>query len=450
MGNHVSIRGLVSWNRLAMAVALAAGLAAPPACAQSDAPPREFVRAWQEAVGGSGDSQRQATAVLAGTPAWEPYFRSAYNGLTDQKARDQLRPAVAQCQADLLAWNLDRAKEWGKDLRLDYLVALAATTDDPKAAARIGQLVLTAQTAIFDQTREEGPWPWKTGKNPMPKSRTPLGRRDYAEFARPATFARVSGDHVSVRDDHKPALVHARTVEVGVKVPTRWMCLSDRGLRQSGYVSWLGAVVLTNGNVFVHDLTDSLLVCDGDLELGHLEHLVGDCSFSVVIANGDLTMAEGFSSQHSVVYAAGDVYGSKRVWRGAGMTLAGGKLHILPDPADPDAKTFQKLLERNFKEGVKENPFGVKFVSPSDAGVELDIGIKVLRLGKLTDTSPLTKAGLEKGDRVLTLNGVKIETAADFRRQLRESLLWGSGLFEVKRGDQTFLRLVKFAEPPKK
>ena len=36
------------------------------------------------------------------------------------------------------------------------------------------------------------------------------------------------------------------------------------------------------------------------------------------------------------------------------------------------------------------------------------------------------------------------------RRQLRESLLWGTGLFEIKRGDQTFLRLVKFAEPPKK
>jgi hypothetical protein len=43
-----------------------------------------------------------------------------------------------------------------------------------------------------------------------------------------------------------------------------------------------------------------------------------------------------------------------------------------------------------------------------------------------------------------------METAADFRRQLRESLLWGTGLFEIKRGGQTFLRLVKFAEPPKK
>lgn len=80
----------------------------------------------------------------------------------------------------------------------------------------------------------------------------------------------------------------------------------------------------------------------------------------------------------------------------------------------------------------------------------MTVGTKVVRLGSMKETSPLVKAGLEKGDRVLTLNGLTMETAADFRRQLRESLLWGTGLFEIKRGEQTFFRLVKFAEPPKK
>ena len=91
-----------------------------------------------------------------------------------------------------------------------------------------------------------------------------------------------------------------------------------------------------------------------------------------------------------------------------------------------------------------------EFVAPTDVGVELAIGVNAVRLETIKESSPLAKAGIEKGDRVLSLNGKTTETAAHFRRQLRESLLWGTGLFEIKRGDQTFLRLVKFAEPPKK
>src|SRR4051812_35599239 len=86
---------------------------APGSLAQSsipsDRPPAEFVRTWQEAVGGFGISQKEAVATLGKNPAWEPYFRAAFNASTDQKTRDILRPALVKCQADLFAWNLGRA-----------------------------------------------------------------------------------------------------------------------------------------------------------------------------------------------------------------------------------------------------------------------------------------------------------------------------------------------------
>ena len=147
-------------------------------------------------------------------------------------------------------------------------------------------------------------------------------------------------------------------------------------------------------------------------------------------------------SGFSMVYAAGDYTGRNDLYLGTASILTKGKNATVPDPSNLRAKYF--------KEGVKDNPLGVKFVSPSDVGVELVLGTGVVRFGTIKESSPMTTALIEKGDRVVTLNGVTIETAADFRRQLRESLLWGTGLFEIKRGDQTFLRLVKFAEPPKK
>jgi hypothetical protein len=144
----------------------------------------------------------------------------------------------------------------------------------------------------------------------------------------------------------------------------------------------------------------------------------------------------------TVLYAGGDFIGPSDASKYNSIILAGGK--------NAAALPVDKANASYFRGGLKENPFGIKFVSLAEAGVELKLGEGAVYLGTLADTSPLAKHGLGAGDRVKTFNGLPILSAADFRRQLRESLLWGTGLFEIKRGDQTFLRLVKFAEPPKK
>jgi hypothetical protein len=188
-----------------------------------------------------------------------------------------------------------------------------------------------------------------------------------------------------------------------------------------------------------------LLVCDGDLEFLFPG---SGCSNSVVICNGTITAPpiagppRLFLGDSAILYATGDFVGTDKAGleKKASIVTGGRNESELPKD-DPNYRWFRG--------GVKEIPFGIKFVSPADAGVELKLGDGVVYLGKLPETSPLARHGLESGDWVKTLNGVPVRDAADFRRQLRESLLWGTGLFEIKRGGQTFLRLVKFAEPPK-
>lgn len=412
----------------------------------ADGPPVEFVRAWHDATGSSPAAQGKALAALRVNHQWEPHFRASLNRLTNQDLRDRLRPALVECQSRLFAWNLTRAKDWEKEFRFDMLTCLAAATDDDDQARAVGDHVLAASHRLFKEYVRLAPF----GDRPPPPRHSFLVVQDFLlkELSRSDRFRRFSGDYVRVPDQHdqSPAFVHGRAGETAAGVAHNWLSLSDRQFRETGRegMSWRYSVICVGGDFATHSLNGCLLVCDGDLTLSSSNRGVpGDCNRSAVICNGDVTAAHDFEiNSLSVVYAAGDFVGPKEAWRSSISIFAGGKHSSMPSPPNP--------ADIRMKEGVKENPFGVKFVSPADAGVELDVGTKVVRLGKLTDASPLAKAGLEKGDRVVSLNGVSMETAKDFRRQLRESLVWGTGLFEVRRGDQTFLRLVKFAEPPKK
>src|SRR5947207_3340074 len=107
------------WNKLRLVALAPAILVMPVAHAEAegapDAVPANFVHAWQEAVSGVGVSQKEAMESLAANSSWEPYFRSAFNGLSEQKTRDRLRVALSKCQTRLLDWNLGRANGWAKD-----------------------------------------------------------------------------------------------------------------------------------------------------------------------------------------------------------------------------------------------------------------------------------------------------------------------------------------------
>jgi hypothetical protein len=425
--------------------------------ATSDEPPRDFVRAWQDALASDGKLQTPALRRLGEERAWEPYFRAAFNATKEQEARDLFRPVLNNCRAGLLAWNLKRASEWEKGLRVDLLTELAASTDDEAAAIRLGDMVISVSEKLFKRFVDLAPFP-----EPPPPKRAFLGGSmdmSVAKLAERKHYHRYSGDRVYVSnmgDFWDPLFIHARRGEftatnAGTKLSLTVDQISEQGQRI--HTTWQYSVISVNGNAIFRDLQNSLLICDGNLLLDNPGGGHGTCNGCLIICNGTVSTNDEFQLHgFSLVYASEGFTGVTKRGRYGYSAMTGGKNSAKPDASDPQTQTEagRKYYEKYFAENVKENPFGVKFVSPADVGVELAVGVKVVRFGEIKTDSPIAKAGLEKGDRIVKLNGIAMETAADFRRQLRESLLWGTGLFEIKRGDQTFLRLVKFAEPPKK
>jgi hypothetical protein len=411
----------------------------------SDYPPRAFELTFDDALGPTGERKERGLTRLGSTPEWEPYFRTALNRLSQQEIQTRLRPELAKCRNSRIIWNLERSKTWAQEFRFDYLASFACQVDQADVAMALGELVFNAQKDIYSTYR-------KMARSKLPNANSFFGfPPGFPELVRHKGFRRYSGDMVPITktpDDHEgPTFVHLRLFEPASSAGHRWLALceqSPRLKREGDGFGWYYSAVVMNANCRLTTVDHSLIVCDGDVELSLLHGTHGVCRSSVIVCNGTITMpVRDFELEDgAVLYAAGDWKGRADASRFKSTILAGGKNASTVSADRPNAKYF--------REGVKENPFGIKFVSPADAGVELKLGEGVVYLGKLTDKSPLAEHGLKAGDWVKTLNGVTITNAADFRRQLRESLLWGTGLFEIKRGDQTFLRLVKFAEPPKK
>jgi hypothetical protein len=405
----------------------------------SDTAPAAFQDAFRDAQREPGDRSERALARLAGVPDWEPYFRVAFNRLTDQRMRDRFRPALEKCRARLIDWNLERGKEWAKELRFDYVAALAAQIDDTDKSLAVGGLAFNVQKEICDKFRKVGNF----------RANSFLGYpAEFADFVKKKDFRHLSGDRVRLPkkpdDPPPPTFLHVRALEIEPAGFHSCLTLVQDPVapqRETDLLTWSYSVLVVNAGCRLTNVSNSLVVCDGDLEF---QYPTSGCSHSVVVCNGTITVPPRWFElgDSAILYAAGDFVGKEDAWhQKRASVLAGGKNASALPKDDANA--------HNFRGGVKEIPFGIKFVSPADAGVELKLGEGVVYLGKLADTSPLAKHGLESGDWVKTLNGVPILNAPDFRRQLRESLLWGTGLFEVKRGDQTFVRLVRFAEPPK-
>jgi hypothetical protein len=422
------------------AICACPGLGLAQSTVLSDNPPAAFKSAFDDAIRDPEERRERALTRLGNESDWEPYFRPACNSLSDDLTRDRLRPALEKCRSRLLSWNLERAQVWAKERRFDYLAAIASQVTDPEQAKTVGSLVFDAQKVVRHRFREVAR---STTTNANSFLAYPL---TFADFSASKGFRRFAASQISNPKEQSdlPTFMHAPFFKPVSRNHRAWLVLANEmraSASQDEWTNWSYSVLVVNSNCNLNDIGDLLVVCDGDVEFARY----GGCSSSLIVCTGSIRTPpkREFELGNGTVMCAGeDFVGRDDAWNKSVTILTGGKNASALPPDKSGAKYF--------REGVKENPFGIKFVSPEDAGIELDIGVRVVRLGKLQESSPLAKAGLERGDWVKSLNGVSIETAAEFRRQLRESLLWGTGLFEIKRGDQTFLRLVKFAEPPKK
>lgn len=431
----------------AFSIAVKVGIASGQTVPETQPIPQAFVSAWQDAQSSSEVASARGQAALVAHPEWELHFRFALAGTTDQKLRDRLRATLNKARAGLIAWNLERARQWSKERRFDLLTALAADLDDTKQAGTVGDLLTAASHDVFDVFRQRGLF---YGALPATWSFLLVAGHRRTDYFQSGPRPRIGGDSIILPADHPegpaPTFVHAKRAEIRPFSAHSWLMLTDSDIilpEQQRPIGWSYSVACVNGGMRMSDCSRSLIICDGDLEVSGLDFkgggAAGSASTSVWICNGNVEVDEDYTLDQTMIYAAGNYKGSDRIT--LGVIHTGGKNAVVA------SKTRS---EKYFKENVKENPFGVKFVSPADVGVEIAMDKAGVRLAKVEEKSPFAAALIVKGDRIVAMNGVKVATAADFRRQLRDGLVWGTAVVEAERGGTAFTRLVKFAEPPKK
>ncbi len=148
------------------------------------------------------------------------------------------------------------------------------------------------------------------------------------------------------------------------------------------------SVVIANGDVAGYTVTNAIIIADGDITIT----LATD---TILIARGKINTAAATGSHLSV--------GETIKFRYPGMS-----------PGDPN-------LGNTAKESETKHLGFLTFFELSRVGLEVTAKDKSLRIAKLTDGSPLRKAGVAVDDVIAKANGVFVTTAEELRRALRDA-----------------------------
>jgi PDZ domain len=129
-------------------------------------------------------------------------------------------------------------------------------------------------------------------------------------------------------------------------------------------------------------------------------------SHSIIFSNGDLKV--GTFIARSIIFCDGDVEVGTFVDKS--VVVATGSVKV--------AGWVTKDCVVKEKEA---NPLGLKTFQPSQLGAEVAESDKGPRVTKVEADTPLGKAGLQRGDEVLELDGQPTKTPGDFRKCLRRA-----------------------------
>jgi hypothetical protein len=160
-----------------------------------------------------------------------------------------------------------------------------------------------------------------------------------------------------------------------------------------GFIS--RSVVFANGDVNVGDsenlavIKDSIVVCDGNVTA------TASVNQSIILARGNVSV--GASVENSVIVSGGEVKVGVD-FPGAGIKnslIQGGQRHPL-----------------NF----------ISFFDPAEMGVAVKSSQNKVRIEEVSAEKPFDRAGVHEGDRVVAVDGVKVDSAESFRRLLRRGM----------------------------
>jgi hypothetical protein len=191
-------------------------------------------------------------------------------------------------------------------------------------------------------------------------------------------------------------LFAGREIEFNLAVQSAFLVAGD--LKNSGRIL-KECLLFAKGNVVLSDVLGSVVWVDGDLTLGYADK-------SVVVCTGKVDSVAGLKNS---------------------LIIAGGKIQ---QRSDTKINTIVRSEEKELVELVR--PWNA-----SDLGVELTARDGRIHAGRVGRKTPMSRAGVEAGDILLSFDGEKIATPDGavklLRRKSAELLPF---VVRVKRGDR--------------
>ncbi|MEZ6138956.1 MAG: hypothetical protein R3B84_00150 [Zavarzinella sp.] len=179
----------------------------------------------------------------------------------------------------------------------------------------------------------------------------------------------------------------------------------------------------------------SLIICDGDCIFSSTRGSHSLCNL-LIITNGDFDSNIGMPSD-SFVYASGKISFGKS----DNNSFHSRSTFLSKTKFDPSINNFTYNQDQS-KENISVNPLGVRFFELSEVGLKVAVKDEKVTIAELSKESFLAKA-FRTGDVIRKINGLKMTSEHDVRRQMRSTVVWDAGIFEVERDGKAQHYLVK-------
>ena len=402
-------------------------IASPPPAVYTDEPPKEV----NELIGLLKQGERRVIKRLSELDFAAPYLRGELQAAssTNPQLKRNLAEALAPINDRIYERNKNRYAVWAKTGRLD-LCAEFLVECERKDGFILADLTIPFRARIGERFIQ--------AVKPFPPADN--GKRGL--FTRPTFKLSPSPEHdaaahltiLPLTTPLSAALIRADRCKVQVPSRDVWFVAVRTELRDdlrttpgiTAYSEWFRSVVLVNNSITVQGVAESLIICDGDVELTSV------IERSVVIANGNIG-ARAFGGGRNCYFAAtGNITFPKHKETTRTHFHAGGTVTLAEGVKPTD----------RIREGQKSLPFGARFLETEEFGLALTGHKDGVSVNAITKASLFAKSGIEVGDLITSIDTVNAKTDREFRQQLRVGIMTESVVLEVLRKDQILTRII--------
>jgi hypothetical protein len=374
------------------------------------------------------DRPTEAIRLLGARDAAAPYLRLELRAATDEFVKRSLGEALSRIEARAYERNKKRYAAWAEGGRLDLCAELLVACPEKDDAPALADFTLPVRKRIA------AGWTNLLARYPAGYRGPRLEHFGPRFGGSKQRFNQEAGAELTLSNGEiawVPTLLRAERCTF--QYPARYQCfaavrseLRDEFPPKAGFGKWghwIDSVVLVNNSIKLGLVEDTLIVCDGDVEL---DTGIARC---VVIANGKIT---GAGDRQVLFCATGDIVSAGRKEVGDNVLHAGGNVMLAGKP---------KLSER-VREKQAALPFGVRFLDPAEFGLVLSAQNGGVQVMGISPDSPFARYDVKDGDVITSIDDVAADTVATFRRQLRRGVLAESVFLRIQRGRQSITRIV--------